>query len=275
MGNGGGRRYHSAQFELRKRLSHGLYFNASYVFGRALTLQSNSLRAGWSRVLDIGTEGNVTHAFKTNWTYELPFGQGRRFGNDAGPLVQRLISGWSLDGIARIQSGRDLELQGVRLVGMSEDELRDAFTIRFDHAGKLVYNLPQDIIDNTVKAFSTSATSATGYGDQGPPSGRYIAPGFGPDCISALPNAAAGGINECAPNQITVTGPKLVRFDLAAVKRTTIKGRVNFEFRAEMLNAFNSPWFTPVFSSSNDPDDHRVTAAGGSRTMQLVFRLNY
>ena len=279
MGNGGGRRYHSGQFELRKRLSHGLYFNASYVFGRAYTLQSTSLRGGWNKILDTGTEGNVTHAFKSNWTYELPFGQGRRFGNGSGPLVDRLISGWSLDGVARIQSGRELQLQGARLVGMSESEFRDAFKIRFDHEGKLVYNLPQDIIDNTVRAFSVSATSATGYGDQGAPTGRYIAPGFGPDCLSALPNAGDGGINECAPDQITVTGPKLVRFDLAAVKRTTVKGRVNFEFRAEMLNAFNSPWFTPVLPTTAanlaNPAQYRVTAAGGNRTMQLVFRLNY
>ena len=41
-----------------------------------------------------------------------------------------------------------------------------------------------------------------------------------------------------------LTGPTLVRFDLSAVKRVTIKGRVNVEFRAEFLNAFNTPWFT-------------------------------
>ena len=43
--------------------------------------------------------------------------------------------------------------------------------------------LPQDIIDNTVKAFSVSATSASGYGKLGAPTGRYLAPANGPDCI--------------------------------------------------------------------------------------------
>jgi hypothetical protein len=270
IGNGGGSRYHSFQFEVRKRLSSGLQVNGSYVYGRQYDLQSDSLRSGWQKVLDTGTLGNVAHAFKANWTYELPFGQGRRFGSSSGPWMDRLIGGWSFDGVARIQSGRDLQLQGVRLVGISEEDFAKEFKIRFDDEGQVVYNLPQDIIDNTVKAFSVSATSATGYGSDGAPSGRYIAPGFGPDCISAVDN-----INECTPDPINVRGPRLVRFDLSAVKRTTIKGRVNAEFRAEMLNAFNTPWFTPVLSSSNNPVNHRVTAAGGNRTMQLVFRLNY
>ena len=270
VANGGGTRYHSAQFELRKRLSHGLQFNASYVFGRAMILQRDSFRSGWKQVLDTGTEGNVTHAFKANWTYELPFGQGRRFLSGASGFADRLVGGWSFDGIARIQSGRNVSLQGVRLVGMSEDDLQSEFKIRFDDEGKVVYNLPQDIIDNTVKAFSTSATSLSGYSSLGAPEGRYIAPAFGPDCISPVNN-----LNECSPNPITLTGPRLVRFDLSAVKRTTIKGRVNFEFRAEFLNAFNHPWFTPVLSASSNPNNYRVTGAGGSRTMQLVFRLNY
>ena len=97
--------------------------------------------------------------------------------------MDRIIGGWSFDGIARIQSGAMISLQGVRLVGMIEDEFQDAFEIRFDDDGKLVCMLPQDIIDNTISAFNVSATSATGYGARGAPKGRYLAPGR-PDCIS-------------------------------------------------------------------------------------------
>src|SRR5947208_10408475 len=39
-----------------------------------------------------------------------------------------------------------------------------------DDANRIVYILPQDVIDNTFKAYSTSATSPTGYGSLGPPS---------------------------------------------------------------------------------------------------------
>ena len=222
------------------------------------------------KTLQTGAEGGVTHAFKANWTYELPFGQGRRFGAGAGPILDRIIGGWSFDGIARIQSGRLLDFNNVRLVGRHADELGDMFKLRFDDAGRVIYMLPQDVIDETVKAFSVSATSPTGYSSLGAPSGRYIAPANGPDCIEV-----AVGYGDCGLRSVVVTGPKQVRFDLSAVKRIPIKGRVNAEFRAEFLNAFNTPWFTPVTGVGSDPDDYRVTGANSGRQVQLVWRLNW
>jgi hypothetical protein len=268
IGNGGYTKYHSAQFELRKRLSHGLQFQASYVFGKAYDSSRFSMRTPRVKTLQTGGEGGVTHAFKGNWTFELPFGQNRRFLAGAGPVLDRIVGGWSFDGIVRMQSGQMLSLPaGTRLVGMNEKDLQKAFKLRFDDAGKVVYMLPADIIENTIKAFSTTAT---GYSD-GAPEGRYFAPQFGPDCISPV---SGGG--DCGPTQVTVTGPKLVRFDLSAVKRVPIKGRVNFEFRAELLNAFNTPWFTPTLDATNDPDDYRVTSTtGGAREVQLVWRINW
>jgi hypothetical protein len=270
VGNGGYTKYNALQLELRKRLSAGFQFNTSYVFGKAYSSARYSLRTPRVKELQTGGEGGVTHALKANWTYELPFGQGRRFGSGAGPVLDRIIGGWSFDGIARIQSGQMLDLGNVRLVGMSVDDLEDMFKLRFDHAGKLVYMLPQAVIDETVKAFDVSATSASGYGSRGAPSGAYIAPANGPDCIEV-----AIGYGDCGLRSVVVTGPTLFRFDLSAVKRIPIKGRVNAEFRAEFLNAFNTPWFSPVLGIGNDPDDYRVTGASGSREVQLVWRLNW
>jgi hypothetical protein len=276
VGNGGYTKYHSMQMEFKKRLSGGLQMNSSYTFGRAYVSERYSFRTPRKRVLDSGTIGGVTHAFKTNWTYELPFGRGRQFASGAGPLLDRVIGGWSFDGIATIQSGRMLDFGNVRLVGMSKDEFQNMFDLRFDHAGRAIYMLPDDVIQNTIRAFSVSATSATGYsGDV--PEGRYLAPANGPDCIEI-----ATGFGDCGLNNIVVTGPALARFDLSAVKRMPIRGGVTFEFRAEMLNAFNTPWFTPVTwlntngnVEPNNPDVYRVTAGDTGREMQLVFRINW
>ena len=278
VGNGGFTRYNSVQLELRKRLSAGLQFQTSYVYGRAYQSDRYSFRRPWLTTLDTGTEGGVTHAFRANWVYELPFGRGRRFGGNVGGAMDRVIGGWSLDGIARIQSGTMLDFGNVRLVGMSVEEFQDAFKLRFDHAGRGVYMLPQDIIDNTVRAFDVSATSATGYGDQGPPTGRYLAPPNTLGCIETAQSDAGDpltGIGDCGVRSLVVTGPKLVRFDLSAVKRVPIKGRVNFEFRAEFLNAFNTPWFEAVADASDDPDDYRVEDAQSGRTVQLVWRVTW
>jgi hypothetical protein len=277
IGNGGYTKYNSAQFELRKRLSNGFQFNASYVFGRAYTSSRFSLRTDRIKTLDTGTEGGVTHALKANWTYELPFGQGRRFGSGAGPILDRVIGGWSFDGIARIQSGRMLSLNGVRLVGMTEKDLQEAFKLRFDHAGQLVWTLPQDIIDNTIRAFSVSATSATGYGAAGPPTGRYLAPANGPDCIQEVRG-------DCAPADVFVTGPAFTRFDLNAKKRFNISGRKSFDIGVDVMNVFDAINFNPVAQAGAGATINQVTQAyqdpnvtfdPGGRLMQLVFRFNW
>ena len=103
---------------------------------------------------------------------------------------------------------------------MSLDEFRDAFNLRFDDAGR-VYMLPQDIVDNTVKALDVSATSATGYGANGAPTGRYLAPANGPDRIEIAQSIVARphtGYGDCGARNVT-TGPPQVRFDLSIAKR--------------------------------------------------------
>ncbi|HEY7499985.1 MAG TPA: TonB-dependent receptor [Vicinamibacterales bacterium] len=270
VGNGGYTKHNSLQLELRKRLSHALQFQTNYVFGQTWGSNRFSLRLPRRKVEDTGTVGGVTHAFRANWVYELPFGQGRRFAGNAGPWMNRLVGGWSFDGIARVQSGLKLDQGNVRLVGMTPDEFKKEFKLRFDNERRLVFMLPQDIIDNTIRAFSTSATSTTGYSDQGVPTGRYLAPANNPDCIEVAP-----GFGDCGVRSLVVSGPPLYRFDLSTSKRVTIAGSTTFEFRAEFLNAFNTPWFEAVTTTSTNPDNWRVTNAQSGREIQFVFRLNW
>jgi hypothetical protein len=285
-GNGGGTKYHSLQLELRKRLSNNLQFGMNYAFGRAFVENFFSHRRPFEYTEDAGGEGGVTHAYKANWVYELPFGRGQRNGSNVNGAVDRLIGGWSFDGVARIQTGRLIDFGNVRLVGMSLDEFKGEFDLRFDDAGRAVYMLPQDIVDNTVKAFDVSATSPTGYGANGPPTGRYLAPANGPDCIEVAQSNVSRphtGYGDCGAREVVTTGPPQVRFDLAVAKRVPIAGRVRGEFRAEMLNAFNRPWFVPVgLPDSNTPyttvDSFKVTSLAGettSRVVQFVFRVHW
>ena len=126
----------------------------------------------------------LEHAFKANWVYELPIGRGKSLFGGAGGTLDRFIGGWEFHGTARIQSGNYLNFGNVRLVGMTEKELRKAAKLRFDDADGVAYYLPEDIILNTRRAFSVSATTATGFGTTlGPPTGRYIAPANSANCI--------------------------------------------------------------------------------------------
>ena len=113
-----------------------------------------------------------------------------------------------------------------------------------------------------MKAFNVSATSANGYGALGAPTGRYLAPANGPDCIETAP-----GYGDCGLRSLVVNGPRLVRFDLSVVEaRSGSRGRRDRPSSAvEMLNAFNTPYFNPA-STGGTPlgiDDDTFTAPGG------------
>ena len=130
-----------------------------------------------------------------------------------------------------------------------------------------------------MRAFDVSATSPTGYGAGGAPTGRYLAPANGADCIELGQTNTITGYGDCGMNNVVVTGPRLVRFDLSAVKRLRIVGNLSYEFRAEFLNAFNHPWFTPVSGANQNtyvaPNSFRVTAANSGRVIQIVNRVSW
>jgi hypothetical protein len=170
-----------------------------------------------------------------------------------------------------------LDFGNVRLVGMTRDEFLDAYGVYFDDANKLIYNLPKDVIDNTIKAFSTSPTSATGYGASGPPTGRYLAPANSPGCLQLVSG-------DCAPQNLYVRGPVFTRVDLSAVKRVRITERVNFELRGEFLNAFNNINFNGVTGASSSATLGQITSSyrdvnntqdPGGRLVQIVARINF
>jgi hypothetical protein len=266
--------YHALQVELRRRLAQGLQFNTSYVYGKAMTSTFLSHRSDLVMRRDVGSPGDLAHQLKANVVYDLPFGQGRRFLGGAGPVLERIVGGWQVGLNTRIQSGQLVNLGNVRLVGWTEDDVRKAFKLRFENDAKQIYMWPEDVVANTILAFSVSPTSATGYSGQAP-SGRYFAPANGPDCIEVVEDSGACG----STGDLVVTGPTFHQSDLRIAKRTQIKGRVNFEFAAEMLNVFNTANFTPQDeASSATRNDYLVTGLTGtntSRVIQLVSRINW
>ena len=278
--NTGYSKYDSLQLDVTKRMSHGILVQGGYVFGNAYVSDRYSLKVGRKQSIQTGDPGSITHALKFNWLWELPFGNGRRFLGTSRGWVDRLVGGWEIDGIARIQSGRMIDVGNVRLVGMSAKDLQKAFKL-YEYAPTginasapvNIYMLPQDILENTVRAFSTSATSTSGYGSLGAPTGRYLAPSGGPDCIETIPN----GYGECGIRTLALTGPTYQRWDISAVKRTRLLGRTTFEFRADLINAFNHPNFTPVVSTSTNADNYRITGVqeNSSRIIQLVTRFSW
>jgi hypothetical protein len=138
--------------------------------------------------------------------------------------------------------------------------------------------LPDDIILNTRRAFSTSNSTVDGYSTSlGAPQGRYIAPANSAGCIQLK----AG---DCAPRSVLLLSPWFKRFDLGVAKKVGIVGATNVEVRFDLLNLFDSANFSPVANPGSGATIFRTTSAytdasntydPGGRIGQLMIRLNW
>jgi len=269
-------RYNGLQVDLRRRLAQGLLVGANYTYG---IRKSSSLQTlAYDRITVDSTD--VPHALKLNWHYEVPVGRGRRFGSNMNAIADALIGNWEFSGNGRVQSQR-YRMVGVKLEGMSVDELQKNFKIRtsVDPVSGVtkVFSFPQDIIDNTWAAFSTDPTTPTGYSlARGVPTGRYIRPASGASC-SAIYRY------DCNAPDINLNGPLFSRWDMRIKKRFPFGNRVNIELMAEVLNVFDNINFNHNTDFDDGEDTFRVTPAytdinttfdPGGRIGQLVWRIS-
>jgi hypothetical protein len=279
----GGSKYHSLQIDARRRLSNGFTIQGNYTFAQRWSLSLADTvenREELHRDRVYLKSDNVPHAFKFTWQWEIPVGRGKRFGSDMNPWLNGVIGGWEFSGAGRVQI-RDFGVTGIRAVGMTEDELSDAFQIRVVRSPSgavTVFNLPDDIIENTRRAFNTDPTSPTGYPAGEAPTGRYIAPASVPGCIAIY-------VTDCgAPEQLWVRGPWFSRWDVKIRKRFPIGGRATFDLDVELLNALNNINFNPQYNPGSGNTIFQVTTAytdinttfdPGGRLGQIVTRISW
>ncbi|MBI3941063.1 MAG: TonB-dependent receptor [Acidobacteria bacterium] len=131
-GTGSNSFYHSMRLSVNRRLAEGFQFQASYTFSKALDEFKDTREQGftgsptrpqdpYNRKADYGlSEIDVTHNFVTNWSYELPVGNG------ATGLAAYLTKAWRINGILTFADGapfsvrvpfdraRSLEFDGLR-----------------------------------------------------------------------------------------------------------------------------------------------------------------
>jgi hypothetical protein len=274
-------RYDSLQVELRRRFSQGLLVGANYTYG----IKKSSLLTTLARdrvEVDVSDDRNSPHAFKMNWTYELPIGQGRRFGSNLNSVMNYIVGDWEFSGAGIVKTDR-YRITGVKLEGMTADEFAKEFRIRIEQnaAGRtLVYSMPEDIRRNTTAAFNVDPATPTGYSVAlGVPTGRYLRPASDASCVAIYRF-------DCNTPDINLNGPLFSRWDMRLKKRFPLGGRINFELMAEVLNVFNTINFNHATGiSATDPiESFRVTSAytdinttfdPGARIGQLVWRLNW
>ena len=171
--NGPGTRYNGIQLVFNQRYSKGVQIQANYTYGKAYQKDFFSFRKPYverEQSYTIGTAslGNVRHSFSVNWLLDLPFGQGKRFAGGAGPLLNRIIGDWSFMGIARVASGRLVDFGNVRNGRLQPEGARGHAGAPDDEgpeqpvaAARSSGTCPDDVVQNTIKAVSASASTRT------------------------------------------------------------------------------------------------------------------
>ncbi len=250
--------YDAAVVEVRRRLSDGLRFQASYTYAKAF---SNAYASAGDNFFGLGagdqsnvgvvtlrncdldksySQVDVRHAFKFDATVDLPFGKGQSYLNSGNWFSNAIFGGWSIVPTVRWQSGSPILMSDINVVGMSADELQEAVGVYYNQTinGSVVpvSYLPTDIIENTIRAFTfatPSVANTTGYSTTlGAPSGRFIAPaGFG-NCQQSAPG-------ECGYRKFVLYGPDFFKLDTAVIKRVRFDEKRNVEFRVTVFDVLN------------------------------------
>jgi len=251
--------YHSLQTRLEKRFSRGLTGLISYTWGKALTQSPDHIStSGGGAGVDVGTfrqpqDGNnlraerglaefdIKHRFVASYIYELPFGRGRRFGNDWNGAADLLLGGWQVTGIHALQSGLGLTatLGGATVLNIGGERLA-----RPNLVGDPVLPESQRTLQ---KWFNTDAFAAFSPAQQA----------FG---------TAGVGI---------MRGPGLVNFDFTLAKNFNLTERRYFQFRTELFNAFNHANFGPPNIARDSSGFGQILSAANARIIQFGLKFYF
>jgi hypothetical protein len=304
--NTGSSYYDAAQFEVRRRLAAGLQIDGSYVFSKSLAVgATNSSTDNQTALtirnlaLDKGPEPfDIRNAIKFNAIYELPFGQGRAMLANSHGVVGKIISGWQMAGVVRLQSGTPLQLASFATVNQNAN------------AGVALHNITLSQLQSEVGVYKTGYAGPNGgivY--YLPPPTAAVAASGGTSSITSATNTnlitntqAAFGVNGLSATQVNPNAPYIGpapagqlgcncfiylpwqrHFDLSMTKHTKIKEKVDVEFRVQALNVLNLTNFLPGANTTSATfgqitsayRDISGTVDPGSRIIEFVLRVNF
>ena len=227
--------YNSLQARLEKRVSHGLQFQFSYTYSHALDDASSASLGSTNNGdfrdqrfprLEYGnSDFDVRHRFVASYVYDLPFGNGKRFGGGASGVTNQLIGNWQVAGIVTASTGNHYT----------------------------VSDLTPSLQFSTVDCGGTVAFNCTLPNVVGDPNGKPCMPGTLFNTCAFATNTVIGTYGDEHRNQ--VLGPGLQNWDVSVFKNFPIREQVRAEFRAEFFNVWNhvNPLFNHIGAISEEP----------------------
>lgn len=193
------------------------------------------------------------HVFNLLWTYELPFGQGKRFAGTLNPVANALVSGWVISGAQRYYSGNLIQL-----------------TTPGNPLGSTIFSTVTKANRNNVPI-----RTDIGYGSLDPnnPSALWFNPGaFSAAAPFTLGNAALFYNDFRQP---------MVAFENVSISKRTVlwkneKNPVELQYRADAFNLFNRTRFGNINGAIGNPNFGRSTGPQvGARAITMGLRVNF
>ncbi len=243
--------YNSFQTKLEHRFSKGYQLLVGYTLSRFRERVSR-LNATDTEFEDRLAGADTPHRLSIMSIYELPFGNGRRFGSNAGRLVDGLIGGWSFQAIGQFQSGFPIDF-GNRYFNGDPTQLKAKYSTNTD--------VP--VFDVSGFYFHDAAVQTNGVDD--PVKQRADQRIRLDNNVRTFPSRFNG-----------VRGPLLKTWDISFVKSVRLAGSVRAQFNIEFLNAFNQTYFNNANTDPTNVNFGKVTTQNNlPRDIQLAFKITF
>ena len=256
--------YNALQVQMQKRISAGFTVLANYTWSKTLTnadseypSQSNWNGNGNSGALNTYnlkvekglSQYDIPQRVILSYTYQLPFGKGKRFANTGG-VVNALVGGWQIAGVQTYQGGTPLSVHSP--------------------------NWDSGIFAGNLGA-SARANYVPGKAMDGYHGGGWVwgsSRRLNPEAFTVAPNFTFGN----APRAITIREFARHNEDLNFSKQIpTYTDRVKVIFRMEFFNAFNRPGqYTGFNTTAGDGDFGKASGRqNGPRNIQANLRVSF
>ena len=294
--------YDSLQTTLNRRYSSGLTLGSQWTWGHSIGNTGGSNEANTTQdpnnfALDRGNNNfDVRHSVNVSALYELPYGPGRKYGQDANPVVKGVLGGWQLGGVYNFNSGLPFEVRVTRPDIVYRDTRNNTFVASPILVGGIPVTVPVINVPgggnfrNFRRADYIGGDPFLQAGDK-----RFF---LNPSAF-AIP--APGRVGNLGRN--VLHGPILSQADLTLQKQFPIHEQKNLEFRAEIYNILNRANFSNpptqlnqslgTGTNQSQPGQPFTSATGGgafgvfnatvekavglgaARQIQLSLRLNF
>jgi hypothetical protein len=244
-------RFDALLFTLRKNMANGLTLYTAYTWSKNLDNSGggtgnnlNAGNAGPQNVYDLGSEWGLAyvdspHRWTNSLTYKLPFGKGQKFLGGANYFADLLVGGWSVNTVSTFLTGFPLQ--------------------PFNNAN-----------GNANFGFARQRPNATGVSPM--PDNQNIDNWISAAAFTSAPAFTLGNVSRT----IALRSPGQVNWDISIFKDFTIFESFKAQFRAEALNAMNTPLFRAPNTAVGNAAFGRVTSqANFPRMIQLGLRLYF